>query len=59
MKTCEQCFFWSQRIAEATGTGAIRAMCLNDGSEKCGKMTAENQSCEQFKEGNGRSVDLP
>lgn len=56
---CENCYFWSELVAQATGLGPVHALCLNDNSNYHQRMVSSNDRCEDFEDGDGKSIDSP
>ena len=59
MGNCANCFYWSEMIAYARGTGPVKAMCLNDNSDNKGKMTTGKDGCDDWEDGSDGAIDLP
>lgn len=47
MKVCESCVYWSQTVANYTGSGPLMALCENPRSANRGTMTRDRGTCPQ------------
>ncbi len=56
---CENCRFWSERLAQAIGGGPVEAYCLVQGGPLSGKYTAGYQGCELGKDRPYGAIDDP
>ena len=55
MKQCDGCMYWSELIATSIGHRPIKAMCLNENSERYQKMSC--MGCDSKVE--GHPIDDP
>ena len=54
-KTCYNCRFWSEMVAEVVNGGPLKAFCLNENSKNYQSMTNEGCSAKE----NGEPIDMP
>ena len=54
---CEDCRFWSDRLAQSIGGGPIEAYCLVRGGPLSGRYTTARQGCDLGKSNQYGSVD--
>lgn len=57
-RTCSECRFWSEMIAEAHGNHVV-AMCLSDAGPYKGRLVPATQTCEAWRSGHYGAVDGP
>lgn len=57
--TCQSCRYWSEMIAQASGSGPVTALCLNSKSEQSGKWVTGASRCEAWVDGPYGAVDQP
>jgi len=50
MKNCENCFYWSDLIAQSIGCGDMKSLCFNEQSKYSQKYTKEKNNCNYFKQ---------
>jgi hypothetical protein len=56
---CEDCRFWSERLAQAVGGGPVEAYCLVEGGPFSGRYTAGSQGCDKGQSNQYGAVDDP
>lgn len=56
---CQECRFWSERLAQAVGGGPVEAYCLVEGGPFSGRYTTGAQGCEQGKSNQFGAIDDP
>jgi hypothetical protein len=59
VKSCDNCRFWSQMVAQSIGGRSVEALCLAEGGPLSGKYTTGRQSCAGWKSGYLGAVDDP
>lgn len=59
MNKCENCYFWSEMIAQSVGCGPVEAMCLNDNSDSYQEMVPETFGCVDWENGETGAIDCP
>lgn len=58
-RKCNQCRFWSERLAMALDGGPVQAYCLAQGGPYSGQYTYADQGCGAGKPNTYGAVDTP
>ena len=57
MQNCENCRFWSDKLAQALGGGPVQAYCLAGDGPKAGTYTSGRQTCDKWQDAPLGAVD--
>lgn len=58
-RTCKGCRHWSEMVAQSTGGGPVRAMCLSALSPARGQFMSPTRTCTEWQSGELGATDQP